>query len=174
MNMENNENNVSTQNTENTQANEKNYKQEYEKQLVEIEKLKNAISKTNSENAEYRRKAEAQMTEEEKKQKEWQEVLERNKQMSKQIEQMQLEKDLLANGFNSEESAKLIDGKFGVKIIADIIKTRVEAAVKSAKAEFTKGTTAQSLVGKGTTTETSDFQAYQANKNAKNNIVELK
>lgn len=157
------------------------YEAEYKKILAErdslkaeSEKQKQLKDKYASENAEYRRKAEAQMTEEEKKQKEWQEVLERNKQMSKQIEQMQLEKDLLANGFNSEESAKLIDGKFAVKIIADIIKTRVEAAVKSAKAEFTKGTTAQSLVGKGTTTETSDFQAYQANKNAKNNIVELK
>ena len=157
------------------------YEAEYKKILAErdslkaeSEKQKQLKDKYASENAEYRRKAEAQMTEEEKKQKEWQEVLDRNKQMSKQIEQMQLEKDLLANGFNSEESAKLIDGKFAVKIIADIIKTRVEAAVKSAKAEFTKGTTAQSLVGKGTTTETSDFQAYQANKNAKNNIVELK
>ena len=157
------------------------YEAEYKKILAErdslkaeSEKQKQLKDKYASENAEYRRKAEAQMTEEEKKQKEWQEVLDRNKQMSKQIEQMQLEKDLLANGFNSEESAKLIDGKFAVKIIADIIKQRVEAAVKSAKAEFTKGTTAQSLVGKGTTTETSDFQAYQANKNAKNNIVELK
>ena len=157
------------------------YEAEYKKILAErdslkaeSEKQKQLKDKYASENAEYRRKAEAQMSEEEKKQKEWQEVLDRNKQMSKQIEQMQLEKDLLANGFNSEESAKLIDGKFAVKIIADIIKTRVEAAVKSAKAEFTKGTTAQSLVGKGTTTETSDFQAYQANKNAKNNIVELK
>lgn len=157
------------------------YEAEYKKILAErdslkaeSEKQKQLKDKYASENAEYRRKAEAQMSEEEKKQKEWQEVLDRNKQMSKQIEQMQLEKDLLANGFNSEESAKLIDGKFAVKIIADIIKQRVEAAVKSAKAEFTKGTTAQSLVGKGTTTETSDFQAYQANKNAKNNIVELK
>lgn len=157
------------------------YEAEYKKILAErdslkaeSEKQKQLKDKYASENAEYRRKAEAQMSEEEKKQKEWQEVLDRNKQMSKQIEQMQLEKDLLANGFNSEESAKLIDGKFAVKIIADIIKTRVDAAVKSAKAEFTKGTTSQSLVGKGTTTETSDFQAYQANKNAKNNIVELK
>lgn len=157
------------------------YEAEYKKILAErdslkaeSEKQKQLKDKYASENAEYRRKAEAQMSEEEKKQKEWQEVLDRNKQMSKQIEQMQLEKDLLANGFNSEESAKLIDGKFAVKIIADIIKARVEAAVKSAKAEFTKGTTAQSLVGKGTTTETSDFQAYQANKNAKNNIVDLK
>ena len=171
--------NETTQTTNVTQTVD--YEAEYKKILAErdslkaeSEKQKQLKDKYASENAEYRRKAEAQMTEEEKKQKEWQEVLERNKQMSKQIEQMQLEKDLLANGFNSEESAKLIDGKFGVKIIADIIKTRVEAAVKSAKAEFTKGTTAQSLVGKGTTTETSDFQAYQANKNAKNNIVELK
>ena len=171
--------NETTQTTNVTQTVD--YEAEYKKILAErdslkaeSEKQKQLKDKYASENAEYRRKAEAQMSEEEKKQKEWQEVLDRNKQMSKQIEQMQLEKDLLANGFNSEESAKLIDGKFAVKIIADIIKARVEAAVKSAKAEFTKGTTAQSLVGKGTTTETSDFQAYQANKNAKNNIVDLK
>ncbi len=170
------ENNIeTTTNTQNTQTPEKDYKQEYEKQLLEIEKLKNAISKTNSENAEYKRKAEAQMSEEEKKAKEWKDLLAQNEEMNAKLAQMQLEKDLLSNGFTAEESKKLIDGKFAVKDIASIIKERVDMAVKSAKAEFTKNSTAQSLMGNGSADKNtkSAFQVFQESKKTTNNIVEL-
>ena len=58
---------ATTPETQNTQPPEKDYKHEYEKQLMEIEKLKNAISKTNSENAEYKRKELEKMSDDEKK-----------------------------------------------------------------------------------------------------------
>lgn len=142
------ENNIeTTTNTPDTQTHEMNYKQEYERQLLEIEKLRSAISKVNSENAEYKRKADAQMSEEEKKAKELQDLVTQNEEMNARIAQMQLEKDLLANGFTAEEIKKLIDGKFTPKDIAEIIKKRVDEAVKSTKAEFTKTSTPQSLMG---------------------------
>lgn len=158
------------------------YEAEYKKVLAErdsykaeTEKQKQLKDKYASENAEYKRKAEAQMSEEEKKAKEWQDLLAQNEEMNAKIAQMQLEKDLLSNGFTAEESKKLIDGKFAVKDIASIIKERVDVAVKSAKAEFTKNSTAQSLMGNGTTANNakSVFQSYQESKKTTNNTVKL-
>ncbi len=147
------ENNIETTiNAPNTQTPEVDYKQEYERQLAEIEKLRNAISRVNSENAEYKRKAEAQMSEEEKKAKDWQDLVAQNEEMNAKLAQMQLEKDLMANGFTAEEIKKLIDGNFTPKDIAEIIKKRIDEAVKSTKAEFTKTSTPQSLMGNGAST----------------------
>ena len=172
--MENNENNgVSTQNT---QTPEKDYKQEYEKQLLEIEKLRNAISKTNSENAEYKKKELAKMSDDEKEAKELQDLIDSNNTMKTELAQMKLEKECLANGFTAEESEKLIKGNFAVKDIAEIIKSKVDEAVKSAKAEMTKGSTSNGLLGKGTAekgNEKSDFQKYQESKSKDNEIVKL-
>lgn len=167
-----------------------NYEEAYKKAIaerdsykLEAEKQKGLKDKYASENADYKKKAEdykkqveSQMSEEEKKAKEWQELLDSKKEMESKLSQMQLEKDLLANGFTTEESEKLIKGNFAVKDIATIIKERVDSAVKSAQAEFTKNSTSQSLMGKGSTDgkETkSAFQSYQESKKTTNNIVEL-
>lgn len=159
-----------------------NYEAEYKKAIAERD---NAIAEANkqkglkdkyaSENAEYKRKAEAQMSEEEKRAKEWQEVLDSREQMQKELSQMKLEKALLSNGFTAEESEKLIKSNFAVKDIATIIKERVDTAVKSAQAEFTKNSTSKSLMGNGTADGQgkSDFQVYQESKKVTNNIVEL-
>lgn len=182
--MENNENNgVTTQNTQNTQTETKNYQQEYENQKLEIERLKNAISKTNSENAEYKRQ------EAERKKKELDSLpeverltkeleAERNarKADTAEIAKLKLERDFSAQGFSAEETAKLIDGNFAPKDIADIIKARVDEGVKSAKAEATKASTADSLLGNGTANKgdgKSDFQKHQESKHNKSTIVEL-
>lgn len=158
------------------------YKAEYEKMLaerdslqLEVKKQKDLKDKYASENADYKKRAEAQMSEEEKKAREWQEMIEGNEKMKAQIKQMQLEKELLANGFTAEESDKLMKGNFAVKDIAEIIKARVELATKSTNAEFTKNSTTSSLMGNGTAGSQgiSDYQAYQASKKPTNNIVEL-
>lgn len=174
--MENNENNgVQTPDTQNTQAPEKDYKHEYEKQLMEIEKLKNAISKTNSENAEYKKKELAKMSDDEKRAREYEELVEAKNKMEAEIRTMKLEKELLAEGFTVEESEKLITSNFAVKSIAEIVKSKVELAVKSAKAEGIKDTTPNSPLGKGTSDaqEKSAFQLRQESKNKTNNRVEL-
>lgn len=160
-----------------------NYEAEYKKAIAERD---NAIAEANkqkglkdkyaSENAEYKRKAEAQMSEEEKRVKEQQEMQDKYKEMESKVAKMELEKDLLANGFTTEESEKLIKSNFAVKDIATIIKERVDTAVKSAQAEFTKNSTSKSLMGNGTANEKetkSDFQVYQESKKVTNNIVEL-
>lgn len=159
------------------------YEAEYKKAIaerdnlrLEVDKQKGLKDKYARENAEYKTKVEAQMSAEEKKAREWQEIIDSNEKMKAELAQMQLEKELLANGFTAEESEKLIKGKFAVKDIATIIKERVDLAVKSAKAEFTKGATPQSLMGNGTAdghTTKSDFQAYQESKRTTSNIVEL-
>lgn len=170
---------ASTPETQNTQAPEKDYKHEYEKQLMEIEKLKNAISKTNSENAEYKKKELAKMTDDEKKAKEFQDLVDAKNQMEAEIKLMKLEKDLLANGFTSEESEKLIKANISIsdmKVLTDIIKEKVETAVKSAKAEGVKETTPSSPMGKGTTKDAqdkTDFQKFQESQESNNNRVEI-
>lgn len=179
--MENNESNGVT--TQNTQAEEKNYQQEYENQKLEIERLKNAISKTNSENAEYKRQ------EAERKKKELESLpeverltkeleAERNAREAEKAEiaKLKLERDFSANGFTAEETAKLIDGNFSPKDLADIIKARVDEAVKSAKAESAKTSTADSLLGKGSADKgeaKSDFQKHQESRRTQSTIVEL-
>lgn len=182
--MENNENNgATTQDSPNTVADERNYKQEYENQKLEIERLKNAISKTNSENAEYKRQ------EVERKKKELDSLpeverltkeleAERNAREAEKAEiaRLKLEKEFSANGFSAEETAKLIDGNFAPKDIADIIKARVDEGVKSAKAEATKSSTAETLLGNGTANKgdsKSDFQKHQESKQTQSTKVEL-
>lgn len=163
--MENNENNgVTTPDTQNTQAPERDYKHEYEKQLMEIEKLKNAISKTNSENAEYKKKELAKMSDDEKKAKEYQDLVDSANQMKAELAQMKLEKDLLANGFTTEESEKLIKANISIgdmKVLTDIIKEKVELAVKSAKAELIKDTTPSSPIGNATSNSVEKTKAQQ-------------
>ena len=117
------------------------------------------------------------MTDDEKKAKELQDLIDSKNKMESEIKQMKLEKDLLANGFTAEESAKLINSNFSVKDIAEIIKEKVELAVKSAKAEMIKGTTPSAQMGNGTAdgkNEKSDFQKYQESKTKTNNEVKLR
>ena len=177
--MENNENiGATTPETQNTQAPEKDYKHEYEKQLMEIEKLKNAISKTNSENAEYKKKELAKMSDDEKRAREYEELVEAKNKMEAEIRTMKLEKDLLGNGFTSEESAKLIKANISIddiKVLTDIIKEKVDLAVKSAKAEGIKTGTPNSLMGNGTAKGEgkSAFQMYQESKTQPKDRVEI-
>lgn len=174
--MENNENiGATTPDTQNTQTPEKDYKHEYEKQLMEIEKLKNAISKTNSENAEYKKKELAKMSDDEKKAREYEELVKANNEMAEKIKAMELKSEFLDEGFTAEEFGKLSEEKFSAKSIATLLKSKVDEAVKSAKAEFIKGSTPDTPMGKGTADgkQESDFQKHQKEKQKTNNIVEL-
>lgn len=159
------------------------YEAEYRKVLAERDALRTEAEKQKGlkdqyakENAEYKRKAEAQMSDEEKKAKEWQDLLAEKDKAISELAQMRLEKEGLANGFNAAETEKLIKGNFAFKDIAEIVKSRVDEAVKSANAEFTKGSAAGSLLGKGTASdsgEKSDFQKRQESRQKQSNIVEL-
>lgn len=161
------------------------YKAEYEKQKaradgleIEVGKQKGLKDKYASENAEYKRKAEAQMSEEEKRAKEQQEMLTKYQEMESKVAQMELKEKLLTNGFTAEESEKLIKSGLAVgavEQIAEIIKARVDTAVKSVEAGQTK-TSTQSLMGKGSADgqgAKSDFQLHQESKKKSSNVVDL-
>lgn len=171
-----NETNVGTNDTTD-------YKKLYEDTLkraetaeAEAKKQKGLKDTYATENAEYKRKAEAQMSDEEKKAKELKELLDGKASLEAEVAQLKLEKECVSNGFSSEETEKLINGNFSVKDIADIIKARCDEAVKSAKAEATKSSTAGTLLGKGSTggDAKSDFQKHQESKVQKSTVVELK
>ena len=158
------------------------YKALYEQTLKRAETAEAEVSKQKGlkdnyakENAEYKRKAEAQMTDDEKKAKEWQELLDGKANLEAEVAQLKLEKEFVAKGFSAEETEKLIKGNFAVKDIADIIKARCEEAVKSAKAEATKSSTAETLLGNGSAKGDvkSDFQKHQESKQKSENIVKL-
>jgi hypothetical protein len=147
-------------------------------EIAEAEAAKQKGLKDNyaKENAEYRRKAEAQMSDEDKKAQELQALIDGKASLEAEVAQLKLEKEFAANGFSADETEKLIKGNFAVKDIADIIKARCEEAVKSAKAEATKSSTADAMLGVGTANAgdgRSDFQKHQDSKQNKSTIVEL-
>lgn len=174
------ENNAQTEVNAGTQID---YEAEYNKMVAErdsykaeAEKQKRMKDQYATENADYKKKAEAQMSDEEKRAKEHKELLDSKANLEAEIAKLKLEKEFSANGFTAEETAKLIDGNFAPKDIADIIKARVDEGVKSAKAEATKSSTAETLLGNGTANKgdgKSDFQKHQESKQIKSTIVEL-
>jgi colicin import membrane protein len=159
------------------------YEAEYNKMVAErdsykaeAEKQKRIKDQYATENADYKKKAEAQMSDDEKKAKELQELIDGKKSLEAEVAKLKLERDFSANGFTAEETAKLIDGNFAPKDIADIIKARVDEGVKSAKAEATKSSTTDSLLGKGSANNgdaKSDFQKHQESKQKQSTVVEL-
>lgn len=161
------------------------YESEYKKVLAErdsykaeAEKQKGLKDKYASENADYKKKEFDKLSEDEKKDKAYQDLVEAKNKMEDEIRVMKLEKDLLSNGFSPEQSAKLIKANISIgdmKVLTDIIKEKVDLAVKSAKAEMIKNTTPSSPVGSDTTNgdEKTGFQKYQASLNKTNNKVEL-
>jgi hypothetical protein len=159
------------------------YESEYKKMLAErdafkaeAEKQKGLKDKYASENAGYKKKELEKMTDDEKRAKEYQDLVESKNKMEEEIRMMRLERDLLSNGFSAEESEKLIKSNFSVSEIANIVKTRVEDAVKSAKAEAIKTDTPSSLVGNGNATgnSKSDFQRFQDEQLSKQPQKEIK
>lgn len=158
------------------------YESEYKKMLAErdafkaeAEKQKGLKDKYASENAGYKKKELEKMTDDEKRAKEYQDLVESKNKMEEEIRMMRLERDLLSNGFSAEESEKLIKSNFSVAEIANIVKTRVEDAVKSAKAEAIKTDTPDSLIGNGTAKGDgkSDFQKFQEKQKQSTTRVEL-
>ena len=154
------------------------YEQEYKKQAMEIERLKNAISKTNSENAEYKRKELEKMSDEEKKAKELQDLIDSKTKIEAELQEMKLEKEIYAKGFNDDECAKLKKSGVSVNAIscfADILKARIEENTKNVKATLIKDTTPVEKLGKGTTENPlSDFAKFQKEEQAKMQPKEVK
>lgn len=160
------------------------YEAEYKKVVAErdgykaeAEKQKRMKDQYATENADYKKKELEKMSDEEKKAQEHNQLVESNNQLKAEVAQMKLEKECLANKFTTEETAILVKANVsidGVKELAKIIQTRVDEAVKSAKAELTKSSTSKDILGKGTASEgKSEFQKHQENKKIHETIVEF-
>lgn len=177
------ETNAQTEVKTETNVTQIDYEAEYNKMVAErdsykaeAEKQKRMKDQYATENADYKKKAEAQMSDEEKRAKEHKELLDSKANLEAEIAKLKLEKEFSAHGFSAEETAKLLDGNFAPKDIADIIKARVDEGVKSAKAEATKASTAETLLGNGTANKgdtKSDFQKHQESKAQAETIVKL-
>ena len=129
-----------------------------------------------AENAEYKRKETEKMTDAERKEKELQDALDRAKKAEEGLAALKLEQSGLASGFTADETKKLIEASFSFEALAEVVAAKVDAAVKSAKAEFTKSGTSAGVVGNGTATksdEKSAFQKHQESKKADTTIVNL-
>lgn len=159
------------------------YESEYKKMLAErdsykaeAEKQKGLKDKYASENADYKKKELDKMSDDEKKAREYEELVNSNNALAEELRAIKLEREFLGEGFTVEEYEGLSKEKFSAKSIATLLKSKVDEAVKSAKAEFIKGSTPDTPMGKGTTKdaqEKSGFQLRQESKNKANNRVEL-
>ena len=159
------------------------YKAEYEKMVAERDSYKAEAEKQKSikdqyatENKKYKDKEKEQMSEEQKRQQEYQDLVEAKNKIETELQAIKLEKELLGEGFTSEESAELIKSNFSVKVLGKIVKAKIEEAVKSAEAELIKKTTPDSLVGDGTAKKDSGktgFQKYQESKTQPKDKVEI-
>ena len=177
--MENTETTVTTAaNGQENPASETNYAEVIAQMKAENERLKNAISKTNSENAEYKRK------EAESKKKALEELpeIERLKAAfetlkadkdaaDKEIARYKAKNESLANGFTNEESDVLLNANCPI----ELIKARLVEQEKSFKANGIKQAEQSQKMGAGTTAAESDFKRFQAKKakNDNSDIVEL-
>lgn len=169
--MDNNTQNNGVQETQNAQT-PIDYESEYKKMLAErdsykaeAEKQKGLKDKYASENADYKKKELDKLTDDEKKAKEYQELIDAKNSIEAELKQMRLEKEILANGFTAEECTKLMKGEMAVSVFAEILKARLEENTKSVQASLIKTTTPDAPLGNGTTSDPakakSDFAKFQ-------------
>lgn len=161
------------------------YEQEYKKQAIELERLKNAISKTNSENAEYKRreleakeKEIAKLSDEEKRAKEFDDLKKSNEELQTQLKQIQTEKEFLGCGFTKEEFESMTEKGFTIAAWGELFKAKLEENTKSVTANLIKGTTSKENMGDGTANSSktkSGFASFQEkeSKRTANGKVEL-
>lgn len=162
---------------------ETDYKALYEQTLKRAENAEAEANKQKGlkdtyakENADYKRKAEAQMSDEEKRAKEMQDLIDRATNAEKKMAEMEHRQSGLENGFTADEVEKLSGSNVDFKVLKEIVSARVEEAVKSAKAEGTKSSTTDNLLGKGSADKgeaKSDFQKHQESKQKQSTVVEL-
>jgi len=126
-------------------ANKIDYKAEVDKLTAEYQKLKLALDKTNSENADYKRKERERLTDDEKRTLAEQERLEYIKKLEQSNRKFELEKTMLAKGFSQDETNILVenasDPKAMAETMADILQARLLNNSKQVKAQILKSNT---------------------------------
>lgn len=159
------------------------YKALYEETLkraenaeAERDKQKGLKDTYAKENAEYKRKEVDRLSDEERREIERNELIERATNAEKLVAEMQHRQIGLENGFTKDEVERLIKSGLDFKVIKDIISARVDEAVKSAMAEVTKGSASNPQLNIGSTNgapQVSDYKKYRDSQNKPNNVVEF-
>lgn len=124
-----------------------NFEQLYTDAMGEIDRLKKQMSRVNSENADYKRKAQAQMTEEEKRVQEQNELLAKLQLAEEQLNTYKMRDDLVKQGFTAQEVEMLIKGNCSAEIYAKIMQDRLSAQAESLKAQNLVNSTTTPPVG---------------------------
>ena len=124
-----------------------NFEELYTNAMGEIEKLKRQISKVNSENAEYKRQKQAQMTEEEKRAQEQADLMAQLQEVQKQLDTYKLKDSLNAQGYTAKEIDLLIKGGCTAEVYAKIMNDRLSAQAESLKAQNLVNSTTTPPVG---------------------------
>lgn len=165
--MENNENLGATTPTE-TQTSTIDFEKELNKlraerdsYKAEAEKQKGLKDNYAKENADYKRKELDKMSDYDKVLKELEDSKNSNNSLMEELNAIKLEREFLGEGFTVEEYAELSKEKFSAKSIATLLKSKVDEAVKSAKAEFIKGSTPDTPMGKSTVNGSSKTKAQE-------------
>jgi hypothetical protein len=179
--MENNEGVATTTETTATVDYEAEYKKmvaERDTYKAEAEKQKQMKDKYATENAEYKKKSIESLSADEKRQKEYDELVASNKNFETELNKLKTERELLANGFTAVESEKLIEGgcPIGlVKTIAEMLNVRKMEIEKTLKAQLLKETTQHAPMGKGTvgSNQKTAYQSYMESKNQEAQEVKL-
>ena len=126
-------------------ANKIDYKAEVDKLTAEYQKLKLALDKTNSENADYKRKERERLSDDDKRTLAEQERLEYIKKLEQSNKKFELEKTMLAKGFSQDETNVLVenasDPKAMAETMADILQARLLNNSKQVKAQILKSNT---------------------------------
>lgn len=180
--MENN-GNVGAENTKETATID--YEAEYKKMVVErdtykaeAEKQKQMKDKYATENASYKKKDLENMSEADKRQKEYDDLVASNKNFEAELMKLKTEKEILANGFTAEESDTLIKGGCPIELVkplAEILKARTKELEKTMKSQLLKETTRPSPMGNGTVgEEKTGYQKYEESRQVGTKEVKLK
>lgn len=130
---------------------------EFNDNSTELAKLQEAVKRSNAENAEYKRKEQARMTDDEKKALADKEMQEEFARVQEQIKMYKLKEELVESGFTAEETKKLIDGNCSAKAYAEIYAVREEKLKKSLNLGALKNSTPKSGVGASNANEDEDF-----------------
>lgn len=147
------------------------YKALYEKANAEVEKQKGLKDQYAKENAEYKRKEKEAMTDEQKKAEAEAERERAFTAMQEELAAIKLEKEILANGFSTEETATLKGLKIpqeAIKPIAEIITARLNSYASSLKANGIKESTPAQPLGNGGTAKEKSYAEKLAEKQFSN------
>lgn len=135
---------------------------EFNDNASELAKLQEAIKKSNAENAEYKRKEQARMSDDEKKALADKEMQESFAKAQEEIKLYKLKEELIDSGFTADEVKKLIESNCSAKAYAEIYGAREEKLKKSLNLGAIKEGTPKSGVGAGNINEQDDLATQLA------------